>query len=254
MALEFHTSTAMKLHGLNVRTENHGDGLALAVDMKCSVEVPNTKLNEISPALLPMFYMAVETEEEEASIDQLPGIPAKTDSQLPLLRSHELAPAIPLGVEYVGYQVTVDRGLGAKSNLVLSECKVNKLKISPKEGGTVLIEFRIQASMVSDEIVGKLSSYIKAEIHLAMSAPQKKLEAIDGTVGHPGAAAAAEAEKKDEPALTGHEAGDTFAENEKAGKNKDASAVPKPPRKKRGSANKPSLKPREEVGEADVAY
>lgn len=250
MALEFHTSTAMKLHGLNVRTENHGDGLALAVDMKCSVEVPNTKLNEISPALLPMFYMAVETEEGEASLDQLPGMPSKTDSQLPLLRSHELAPAIPLGVEYVGYQVTVDRGLGAKSNLVLSECKVNKLKISPKEGGTVLIEFRIQASMVSDEIVGKLSSYIKAEIHLAMSAPQKKLEAIDGTVGHPGAAAA---EKKDEPARTGHEAGDTFAANEAAGKNKPASEVPKPTRKKRaGSVNKPSLKP--PVEETDVAY
>lgn len=250
MPLEFKTFTAVRLHQLNIRMENHGDGLSPAVDMKCSVEVPNTKLAEIDKELLPMFYKPVETEEEKAAQGELPNVPNK--SSMPLLRSHSLAPAFPLGIEYSGYQMTVDRGLGEKSNLVLAECKLNKVTITPKEGGTVQLGFRVQASMVGDDVVGKLSSYIKADMHVALSPPTVKQDAIDGTKPITGDSVLDAGKKSGvTPVVKGgrkpaakksapnsDEIAKAFTENEKAGKNKPASAVPKPPAKKR--AKKPA--------------
>ena len=152
----------------------------------------------------------------------------------------------------MGYQLTVDRGLGGKSNLVLLEVKVNKFKLTCKEGGTVEVQFRIQAQRVSEEMRGQLSSYIKgAATALALKPPSVKQEVIDGTKGHPGAAAGTSGPRKDwpfpasgkkdgagKPEPTGHEAGDTLAENEAKGLNKPGSAVPKPPKK--GAGKKPA--------------
>jgi hypothetical protein len=254
MPFELPTITPVKLLSINVRTENHGDGLARAIDLKCSVKVPNTKLDEIDQFLRPMLYKAVETEEEKAQQQELPEVEKATPT--PLLRSHAVKWPLALNIEYAGYQFDLDRGLGGNSNMVVGEVNLNKVSVTGMEGGTVEIGFRLQMSDVGDDVIGKLSSYIKTEMHIALSAPKMKQEAIDGTQGHPGAVAAAAADaakKKDEPARTGHEAGDTLAANEKAGKNKPASEVPKPPRKKRASSvNKPSLKA--PVDEADVAY
>lgn len=253
MALEFKTFTAVRLHSLNVRTENHGEGLSLAADLKCTVEMPNTKLNEIDPGLLPMFYKPVETEEDKAALGELPGIPSKSPAQLPLLRSHSLAPSIALGIEYVGYQCTVDRGLGEKSNLVLGEVKVNKQTMTLKEGGTVLYGFRLQASNVSDEVIGKLSSYIKADMHIALSPPQSRQPALDGTTPASGdtvldagkksaetpKAGKKPAAKKGKSAPSSDEIAKAFAEAEAKGLNKPADKVPPAPKKR---SAKPSLK------------
>lgn len=245
MPLEFATFTPVRLHQLNVRTENNGEGHALAVDMKCSVEMPNTKLNEIDPCLLPMFYKAAETEAEKAAQGELPEVPGKTDSGQPLLRSHALGQSIPLNTEYVGYQCTVDRGLGEKSNLVLMEVKVNKQSVTLKEGGTVQHNFRIQASNLREDVVGKLSAYIKADMYIALSAPKARQEAIDGTTPATGDAVLDAGKKsaqtpvvkggrgagKKKSAPDSDEIARAFAEAEAAGKNKPASEVPKAPKK-----------------------
>lgn len=222
--------TATKLLALNVRTENHGDGLARAVDLKCVMDAPNTFLEQLAPELLDMLYKAVEREEDQAKLEGVP-------ETKPLLRSHAIK--FPMGLEgdYSGYQITVDRGMGGTSNMVLQEVSLNKLALTCKEGGTVQLHYRLQVSNVGDEVIGKLSSYIKSDMFIALLPPQMKQEAIDGTVGHPGATAAPAAPA---PAPTGHEAGDTLAANEAAGLNKPASEVPKP-KPARKKAKQPSL-------------
>lgn len=230
--------TATRLQSLNVRTENHGDGLARAVDLKCQIDAPNTLLLQIAPDLLPMLFKPVEREEDAQS--SIEGVP----ETLPLLRSHAIKWPMDLDGDFAGYQITVDRGLGGTSNMVLQEAKLNKLKLTCLEGGTVQLQFRLQVPNVGDEVVGKLSSYIKSDMHIALLPPQVKPEAIDGTqaafdADHPEAKGA---EKK--PEAAGHEAGDTFAKNEAEGLNKPASEVPAAPasKKRRGSTNRPSLK------------
>jgi hypothetical protein len=226
--------TATRLLSLNVRTENHGEGLARAIDLKCQMDAPNTFLQQLAPELLAMLFMPVEQPEPQAKLDGV----AET---LPLLRSHAIKWPLDLEGDYAGYQLTVDRGLGGTSNMVLQEAKLNKLRLTCLEGGTVQLQYRLQVSGVGDEVIGRLSSYIKADMFVALLPPQikqeAKQEAIDGTVGHPGAKAA---EADDKPAPTGHEAGDTLAANEAAGLNKPGSEVPKP-KPSRKKAKQPSL-------------
>lgn len=233
--------TATRLLSLNVRTENHGDGLARAIDLKCQMDASNTFLNQLAPELLAMLFMPVEQPDAQAKLDGVP-------DTMPLLRSHAIAWPLALEGDYSGYQITVDRGLGGTSNMVLQEAKLNKLRLTCMEGGTVQLQFRLQVSNVGDEVIGRLSSYIKADMFIALLPPQVKPAAIDGTqkafeADHPDAGKKAD----DKPAPTGHEAGDTLAANEAAGLNKPASEVPAP-KKKRSS--KPSLKVVEKEGAA----
>lgn len=234
--------TATRLLSLNVRTENHGDGLARAIDLKCQMDAPNTFLNQLAPELLAMLFMPVEQPGAQAKLDGVP-------DTMPLLRSHSIAWPMALEGDYSGYQITVDRGLGGTSNMVLQEAKLNKLRLTCMEGGTVQLQFRLQVSNVGDEVIGRLSSYIKADMFIALLPPQVKPAAIDGTqkafeADHPDAGKKAD----DKPAPTGHEAGDTLAANEAAGLNKPASEVPKPRAKR--NTNKPSLNVVEKEGAA----
>lgn len=227
--LRIDTFTATRLLALNVRTENHGDGLARAIDLKCQMDAPNTFLQQLAPELLEMLFVPVEQPEEQAPLEGMP-------ETRPLLRSHAIKFPMELEGDYAGYQITVDRGLGGTSNMVLQEAKLNKLKLTCIEGGSIQLQYRLQVSNVGDEVIGKLSSYIKSDMHVALLPPQMKPEAIDGTQAafeqdHPDAKAA-----KTEPQK---QAAEVFAENEAAGKNKPASEVPAP-KKKRGG--KPSLK------------
>lgn len=226
--------TATRLLSLNVRTENHGDGLARAIDLKCQMDAPNTFLQQLAPELLAMLFKPVEQPDAQVAIEGVP-------ETMPLLRSHAIKWPMALEGDYAGYQITVDRGLGGSSNMVLQEAKLNKLALTCMEGGTVQVQFRLQVSNVGDEVIGKLSSYIKSDMHIALMPPQVKPAAIDGSqaafdADHP------EAGKKvdDAPAPTGHEAGDTLAANEAAGLNKPASEVPKP-KPARKKAKQPSL-------------
>ncbi len=249
MTLRIDKFTQTLLQSLNVRTENHGDGLARAIDLKCVMDLPNTWLDQLDPALLDMLFKPVEQEEAQTPLEGVAPV------QKPLLRSHRIKFPMALELDYSGYQLTVDRGLGGTSNLVLQEVSLNKVFINCKEGGTVELIFRLQASNVGDDVIGRLSSYLKANMFIALSPPAMKQAAIDGTAGHPGAKAATptigakpnEATpakktakgKATAPAATGNEAGDLLAANEAAGLNKPAAEVPAPKKKRSG---KPSIK------------
>lgn len=214
---------------VNIRSENHGSEHVICMDWGVTIEVPNDWLDKLDPALKPMFYKAVPAGDEESAQAALEGV--ESVSAMPLLRTTNVKFPMALTHEFVGYQLTVDHGLGGKSDLVLREVKVNKFAIDCKEGGTVLVSFRIQAQRVSETERGCLSSFIKgAETKIALKAPQERQEPIDGTKGHPGATVHPMKGRKvsGAPDETVPDAADILAANETAGLNKTGA---KPPRK-----------------------
>ena len=70
---------------INVRGENHGNEHDICVDWGVGIEVPNTWLDNLDKALLPMFYKPVEKEEDESTQAALEGV--EVVSAMPLLRS-----------------------------------------------------------------------------------------------------------------------------------------------------------------------
>lgn len=220
----------VKGKSFNVRKENHGDALVPCVDWRVVAEVSNEWLQTLDKVLKPQFYRPLEDSDDAAKTPHFEDF----DLPMPVLRNAHLKYPVPLAYDFAGYELTVDRGLGGKSNIVLRECKLNAFTLDCKEGGTSILSFRIQAQDVSEEARGMLSSYIKgAATAIMLKPPQEKQAAIDGTTGHPGVARA-KGNDDEAPAPTGHEAGDTFAANEAAGKNKPGKAPPvKKPRAKK---------------------
>lgn len=216
------------------RKERHGkekvQGITLRVEWW---PTDNAALNMLHPGMQDsVFYVP----HEESAQEKIEGLePVKKHLRVP-----GMFPVKAPMVELSGYTVEFEHGIDDSTSLALYECKLDKFEVDAKEGGACSIRFNIGSSQqITPELLGLLCSKEGQEVRLIkLTPPQVKAEAnpavIDGTT---------EAFKRDNPLFDdGKDAGDTLAANEAAGLNKPYSEVPAAPKKRRSSANRPSLR------------
>lgn len=160
---------------VNVRSELHGDEHVPAADISIKLVTSNNILSEFDGSLRGMLYQKAKSEAAQA---QLEGVEQVTD--MPLLRCTTIEQPLKLKSEYIGYTLTIDRGLGGESNIVVSECSVNKVRADCKEGGTVDLTFRVQASNLKEDVIGKLATMIGCETSVTLTPPAVTQESISG--------------------------------------------------------------------------
>ena len=148
-----------KLANLNVRAEQAGADKLPASDLKFSINVPSDSLIEFAPELRGLLYWK----------NGGGGDLADQTHDAPNLRFPRLGPLSWEG-EIVGAELTVHYGLGGKSDLVVAAAKVNRFVIDPQEGGTVIIQFRVQAHP-DEKSVGKLYSMIQRDVDISLTGP-----------------------------------------------------------------------------------
>lgn len=178
--------TYATLASLTTRVEKHGDDNKPAVSMRLEIEAPNTLLDVIDPQIRHALYMAVDGQ------DQLPGVEPAT----PVLRCNSFEKHT-LATAHEGWTLAVDYGIDEEAPMVFGGCKVDKFGVDAKQGGSVVLSFRVGTSDIDADRFGKLAMHNGDEIAITLKAPEKKAEPIDGT------AAAFEADHPD--------AGDLFA-------------------------------------------
>ena len=127
----------------------------------------NSILDQLDPQLLEALYFCAAPAED----DQVPLDGVEPITHLPNLRFPKLGDTLTWQFTGAGYEFTLDFGLGGDSNLVIGGCQVNNIRISPKEGGTVELSFRVQASDVDEHILGKLSVLVQQEVEIYLLAP-----------------------------------------------------------------------------------
>ncbi|WKB52984.1 hypothetical protein [Eleftheria terrae] len=170
--------TAVHVKNVNVRSEMHGDEHVPAADIAFKWVAPNTVLSEFHGALLDMFYTAPEPRQPDTQTTLECVAPI---SHKPLLRCSLIDQPLKLSNEYVGYALTVDRGLGGDSNIELDGCSVNQFRLHLLEGGTVEVHFRAQASKLSGPTIGDLATLIGDEVRITLTPPKAAPELIDGS-------------------------------------------------------------------------
>lgn len=74
--------------------------------------------------------------------------------------------------EQTGVSVEIDLGLGGPSNLQLEDCKAHRVSFAPKQGGSVLVQWTIDAPALSDATRGRLTGLKSTEIQLTMRGPE----------------------------------------------------------------------------------
>lgn len=178
--------TEAHLASVTNRVEKHGEDDKPAVSLGIAIEAANTLLDVIDPKIRHALYMAVEGQED------LPGVEPAT----PVLRCNSFE-THKLSASHDGWTLQVDDGIDDTTPMTFGGCKVDKFVVEAKQGGSIVLRFRVGTSDVDAEKLGKLGMHIGQSIWLTLKAPQKKAEPIDGSL---------EAFQADHP-----DAGDMFA-------------------------------------------
>lgn len=137
LQLKFKGATAT-LENVNLRTEKSGQDKIPAIDLKITCAQGADVLSNFTPTLKALLF------DENGPKDLAGGVSIR-DPHLgyPLVRDEEMT----------GATVTIGYGVGAP--MVFQDAKVNSFRLTPHDGGTVIIGFRVQAR-ASKEQVGNL--------------------------------------------------------------------------------------------------
>jgi hypothetical protein len=191
MRLELKAQAAFFMH-FNGRSELHGEERQPAGDIKFRVTTTNNVLDQLHKTLKhALFFHDVNDPGRDLADKAMEDNP----DHLPHKRFPELEGPVKWAGEMVGGKLTVHYGLGGKSDIVLPDIKLNKVAIHPKDGGTVEVEFRVQAHP-DEKQAGKLYALIQKEVTITVEPPQ----AQDDLVGQAQAPAAAPASTSTEVA------------------------------------------------------
>lgn len=138
------------LTNLSPRVEVHGDEEKRAADLAFSLTTSNLYLDMLAPGLRAALY----THAPGATQDMI-------DSELLTKLRYPLMDAFRWMIALENAAVDI------ASNVMLRECKVNKVRISPLEGGSVEVAFRVQCYPSQDE-AGTLYMLQRQEVRLSI--------------------------------------------------------------------------------------
>jgi hypothetical protein len=133
--------------------------------LRVMATVPNDVLDKFSPGMREFLFEKAKGGEKVQK--QLDGVEVVSD--LPNLRE----PGVKLGAlhwddEQTGCAFIVDRAIDP---IKVGDCKVNKFKIAPKDGGTVQVFFTLTTGELDRETAGELVLLNQQEIVFELTAP-----------------------------------------------------------------------------------
>jgi hypothetical protein len=74
--------------------------------------------------------------------------------------------------EQTGCTIEIDHGTGGKRNVILQDCKVHRVSIAPREGGSVVVQWTVDATALSDGTWAKLPGMKATDIQMTMLGPE----------------------------------------------------------------------------------
>lgn len=78
---------------------------------------------------------------------------------------------IRLKEQWEGATVTIHKGIGGRSNLVLNDAAVTTFHVTPKNGGTFILEFTSRSKPESDGVFGALARMLKTKVSISLAPP-----------------------------------------------------------------------------------
>jgi len=148
------SSARAKVRSVNLRAEKHGDDGVPAVDIRLELDRPATDLAMFGPRLRAALFWR----DPDADGDLL-----DDPDHMPHLRCPEMPGPFAVEHQLVGARVVLDYGLGGRSDIALDAAKVNRIKVTPVEGGSVRMSLRVQAAHIDESIAGRLAMMIDRE-------------------------------------------------------------------------------------------
>lgn len=169
----FHIETATKAKVLTVEVlsqKNRQPDEDPGVKMKLELQISNDMLAHFDGFLKGALFTKGASS-ESARTAQLDGIPVVSD--MPNLSKIGMKIGrFSWDEELTGYTLTIDRGLGGKSNLVVTDCILSDWKFTPKEGGTVIARVSVESSNVSAKDWGTFAKLKSRPVEILAEPPK----------------------------------------------------------------------------------
>lgn len=175
MTFEFTTPTNAKLTEVDVLSDKDrepGTNPGTALDF--TITTGNDVLTMLDGRLRHTIY--------EKNANSSPSEPPKQGTlDLPAAPTSDLPDLTEIGkrlgqfgwdLELTGYTLTCDHGIGGKSNIELTDCKVILKSVLPKQGGSVTMKLRVEAPDVNEKLHGKVAMLKTLEFPITLLAPE----------------------------------------------------------------------------------
>jgi hypothetical protein len=150
------------LENFNPRREIHGEDPQPASDLKLVANLDAGELALFHPTLRSFLFWKAEDDGPDMVNAQL---------DTPNVRFPKLKTPLRWDDEVVGAYMTIEHGLGGKSDLNFEQCKVNNFDIEPAEGGRFTLTVRVQCHPGERE-AGKLYLLQGEKITVTLTPPE----------------------------------------------------------------------------------
>lgn len=147
------SSVLANFDNFNIRTEKAGDKDVPAADFKFEIAQPADILNVFSPDLKKTLF-------QEGTIDLANGLP---------LRYTDLVYPLKFDQEMTGAKLQIDVGVG--DPMKFDDCKVGEFRLTPMEGGSVIMVLRVQCKPTAAQ-VGTLYELQKHKLTISIVPPE----------------------------------------------------------------------------------
>lgn len=178
---ELSQPTTVTLDNFQTRMQHHGDQLVPAVDLSLTWKTHNRALDALVPGLREMLYAKAEPEPESEQ--------AEMDLPVDELSAIRFALKYPLRsmLEFHGMRLVVEYGLGGeRSDIVLNQCQASKFEITPINGGSLELSFRISSSKdIDEDVTGRLPLMQQQDIVVRLLAPEIQADTTGPLAGLP---------------------------------------------------------------------
>jgi H-NS histone family protein len=167
--LQISTFTEATLATLTPRSEIHGDDHKPAVSLGLELTVANDLLDVIDPTLRTTLYKAPDTKSLPGVADVLNVLRCQSIDRVLLPNKHE------------GWSLEVEDGIDDEAPpLTFGSCKVDKMSVEPKQGGSVVLRMRVGTSDLDAERSGMLGMHVGQSIRVKLTAPKPGAAESDG--------------------------------------------------------------------------
>lgn len=170
--LEFLTETKAKLIDVNPRSEKRGPvDLVSAIDLRLQVDTTNTALEQLDPELCAWLY-------KETTQGALPGL--EGGSNMTDLRFPDLGFPLHWGGESSGYSLLFSMGISDEPDIQLHGCKLHKVTLTAKAGGTVQLTFTVSCSQdVSRAEMGECGTRVQHDVWFTLTHTAEQAAEVD---------------------------------------------------------------------------
>lgn len=172
MAFEIIENTRAKLASVTARVEKHGDDEKPAVTLSIAIEAANTMLDLLDRTLRPTLYKAA----ADGAQADIPDV----EQVLPVLRCNAIDRVL-LPTKHEGWTLNVDTDIDENRPMSFGGCKLDGFSVEPKQGGSILLRFKVGTSDIDAERSGMLMMQNGEPIWITLLAPKVAPPAIDGT-------------------------------------------------------------------------